>query len=40
MIPFAETSLRMAVEFYSATAAFPETIRSLVVVDIVKVMSI
>ncbi|VDO73660.1 unnamed protein product [Heligmosomoides polygyrus] len=36
VIPFAETSLRMAVEFYSATAAFPETIRSLVVVDIVK----
>ncbi|WKY07427.1 hypothetical protein Q1695_007124 [Nippostrongylus brasiliensis] len=36
IIPFAETSLRMAVEFFSATVAFPEIIRSLVVVDIVK----
>nr|CDJ80890.1 Asparagine synthase domain containing protein [Haemonchus contortus] len=36
VIPFAETSLRMAVEFFTATVAYPEIIRSLVVVDIVK----
>ncbi|KAJ1371409.1 hypothetical protein KIN20_033360 [Parelaphostrongylus tenuis] len=36
IIPFAETALRMAIEFFSSTAAFPEIIRSLVVVDIVK----
>ncbi|PIO61063.1 hypothetical protein TELCIR_17425, partial [Teladorsagia circumcincta] len=39
VIPFAETSLRMAVEFFTATVAYPEVIRSLVVVDIVKVMN-
>ncbi|VDM65339.1 unnamed protein product, partial [Strongylus vulgaris] len=36
IIPFAETCLRMAVEFLSNTAAYPEIIRSLVVVDVVK----
>ncbi|KAL6738567.1 hypothetical protein Aduo_012103 [Ancylostoma duodenale] len=36
VVPFAETSLRMAVEFLSATVAYPEIIRSLVVVDVVK----
>uniref|UniRef100_A0A0K0DMV9 Exocyst complex component Sec8 n=1 Tax=Angiostrongylus cantonensis TaxID=6313 RepID=A0A0K0DMV9_ANGCA len=36
IIPFAETALRMAIEFFSFSAAFPEIIRSLVVVDIVK----
>ncbi|EPB74167.1 hypothetical protein ANCCEY_06718 [Ancylostoma ceylanicum] len=36
VVPFAETSLRMAVEFLSATVAYPEVIRSLVVVDVVK----
>ncbi|VDM51904.1 unnamed protein product [Angiostrongylus costaricensis] len=36
IIPFAETALRMGIEFFSFTAAFPEIIRSLVVVDIVK----
>ncbi|KJH42631.1 hypothetical protein DICVIV_11380 [Dictyocaulus viviparus] len=36
VIPFAEAALRMAVEFYSSTAAYPEIIESLVVVDVVK----
>ncbi|KAK6746832.1 hypothetical protein RB195_000219 [Necator americanus] len=36
IVPFAETSLRMAVEFLTATVAYPEIIRSLVVVDVVK----
>ncbi|KHJ92767.1 HEAT repeat protein [Oesophagostomum dentatum] len=36
VVPFSETCLRMAIEFLSATVAYPEVIRSLVVVDVVK----
>ncbi|CAI4224479.1 unnamed protein product [Auanema sp. JU1783] len=36
VIPFAETSLKMATEFFTTTSSFPEVIDSLVAVDLVQ----
>ncbi|CAD6199711.1 unnamed protein product [Caenorhabditis auriculariae] len=36
IVPFAEYSLRMAVDFFIQTASFPETSNSMIIVDILK----